>query len=1159
MFRPKRVAFYVFLTIALITTFDVVSADTTNVQVINLPETGQTTCYDELGTVVDCAGTGQDGEFHAGLAWPAPRFTDNGDGTVTDNLIGLVWFQDANCIVKEYPDFDNDETPGDGRVTWQHALDFVNGINDGTYEDCSAGHTDWRLSNINELQSLENDSVTDMNVWLNDQGFLNVQKTHYWSSTTQPSSSPVTGAMTNAYVILMSNGRMGGIRKDLTNVLWPVRGTSTGPSKEWKTGQTTCYDEAGEPIDCNNPTATGQDGQIQAGVAWPEPRFTANDGGTVVDNLTGLMYLQDINCIQAQYPSFDNDGNVGDGKVTWQHALDFVNGINDGTYASCGAGFDDWSLPNDNELSSLSDYENVRWLPHQAPFINFPVPFPGAPDKWWSSTSSAAFPSEAWFVSMFSFVSFEVKTRANYVLPVRTTTGQISGMVTTDDGATSIEEVTVLAEGVNTGKIEIALTAQDGTYLLDNLYTDTYTLTAIKPGYVTVKLTDIELAPEQHVMDVDFALQRGSTISGIVMKADGATPIAEATVLAIGPDGPAGAAVTLEDGTYEIERLIVQGTFEITIFKDGFGFPTQIVDISDSDQNITGIDFFAFGGNVVGTVTRADGNTPVAGAKVTAIVDASASLDINTQSLQVSTQTASDGSFELDSLLPTQYTLQVNSPGLGTANQTFVASNSVVEINFLLEPSGTVTGLVSDSAGQPLVGVKVRAMSQDDNVLILSDDGWTNQNGEYTIGGLSEGTYAIGVYLNDADFITEPNISVTAGQTTEVDLSTQILEEVIGGTIYQAENNLPIQSALIDVRSVTSRANGGTIITPADGNYVLYDMPAGPYVIEVQAQGFKFQSRIVDVVAGNSDRFDFYLESENDTLPGALARSSSSNSGLLDAKTCPPDACVFTKEAFLRAREIMLDIRDGIDITKEAMILTQKRIKSAAAAYKDALAELLACGSGFTVKEILCRFDARLQLLVTGETAALWTLVWAAEAAFLAGQITALATATEVYVGAAVALAGCVKFNPACVSPEECVDGKCEPTVVELIDFTANSSGRSVVLEWATATEINNAGFHIWRKGDGPKKLVRITKSLIPARGGGAWGAEYLFSDKDVHFGRTYEYMLEDVEFDGTSTLHDAVSVTVKGMSIIKRKGNNDVDSRLRDQIPMKADITDVH
>ena len=65
---------------------------------VNLPRTGQTICYNVSGTAIACAGTGQDGDTPAGVAWPSPRFTV-GTGAeakcVTDNLTGLMWTKDA--------------------------------------------------------------------------------------------------------------------------------------------------------------------------------------------------------------------------------------------------------------------------------------------------------------------------------------------------------------------------------------------------------------------------------------------------------------------------------------------------------------------------------------------------------------------------------------------------------------------------------------------------------------------------------------------------------------------------------------------------------------------------------------------------------------------------------------------------------------------------------------------------------------------------------------------------------------------------------------------------------------------------------------------------------------------------------------------------------
>jgi hypothetical protein len=161
-------------------------------------KTGQTGCWDTSGNPISCAGTGQDGDLEKGIAWPSPRFVDNGDGTVTDNLTGLIWLKNANCF---------------GPKTWATALSGCNGLASGSC-GLSGGSVagDWRLPNMKELQSLNNLSLP------NGHPFTNVDIGGYWSSTTHAfnTSEAWGGNMLSFYVSRISKASVGNV--------WPVRG-----------------------------------------------------------------------------------------------------------------------------------------------------------------------------------------------------------------------------------------------------------------------------------------------------------------------------------------------------------------------------------------------------------------------------------------------------------------------------------------------------------------------------------------------------------------------------------------------------------------------------------------------------------------------------------------------------------------------------------------------------------------------------------------------------------------------------------------------------------------------------------------------------------------------------------------------------------------------
>jgi hypothetical protein len=205
----------------------------------------------------------------------------------------------------------------------------------------------------------------------------------------------------------MGNGLHGLAIANTDNYVWPVRaGLTTAPAAVPKTGQTTA-------------DSPGDDGAYRWGVAWPNPRFTTNGDTTVRDNLTGLIWAPDGNLMPTRDTSFDTDGTLNDGMVTWQHALNYVVMLNSQSYL----GFSDWRLPNVNEFDSLEHLGYASqscggppcatpeaWLNTQG-FSNVH----SIRSSYWSSTSWAQnLGNFAW-----NFHSYAGKASNYFVWPVR--------------------------------------------------------------------------------------------------------------------------------------------------------------------------------------------------------------------------------------------------------------------------------------------------------------------------------------------------------------------------------------------------------------------------------------------------------------------------------------------------------------------------------------------------------------------------------------------------------------------------------------------------------------------------------------------------------------------------------------------------------------------
>lgn len=239
---------------------------------------------------------GQDASFIIN----APSYTDNGDGTVSDNVTGLVWQQD----------------PGD-KMTWPEAVANLDAFNEAEL----GGYSDWRIPTIKELyslvdfsgntgtSSLESTPYIDTNYFVFEYGdaagearFIDSQ---ILSSTIYGSTT--LGGNTTVFGYNFADGRIKGYEVDKDFYCYYVRGnTSYGLNL-----------------------------------------FIDNNDETITDQATSLMWSQnDSGHLEA--------GTYNDGTMTWQEALAWVQEMNDSNYL----GYSDWRLPNIKELQSLLDYES---------------------------------------------------------------------------------------------------------------------------------------------------------------------------------------------------------------------------------------------------------------------------------------------------------------------------------------------------------------------------------------------------------------------------------------------------------------------------------------------------------------------------------------------------------------------------------------------------------------------------------------------------------------------------------------------------------------------------------------------------------------------------------------------------------------------------------
>jgi len=267
-------------------------------------DTGQGACYDASGAAAACPAEGealfgQDAQFSGNT----PGYTDNGDGTISDNVTGLMWQQSP-------------DTNGDGMINATDKLTFAEAVA-GASMLSLGGYSDWRLPAIKELYSLILFDGTDPsgNEDADTSGLIPFIDSAYFDFTYGDTSSgeriiDAQYATSSKYVYTTMNG---------DETMFGVN-FADGRIK-------------GYGLSLRGREKTFFVIYVRGNPDYGINDFVDNGDGTIMDQATGLMWVQ-------------SDSGIG---MDWQEALAYCQNLT-------SAGYDDWRLPNAKELQSIVDY-----------------------------------------------------------------------------------------------------------------------------------------------------------------------------------------------------------------------------------------------------------------------------------------------------------------------------------------------------------------------------------------------------------------------------------------------------------------------------------------------------------------------------------------------------------------------------------------------------------------------------------------------------------------------------------------------------------------------------------------------------------------------------------------------------------------------------------
>lgn len=316
----------------------------------------------------------------------------------------------------------------------------------------------------------------------------------------------------------------------------------------------------------------------------------------------------------------------------------------------------------------------------------------------------------------------------------------------------------VMVFATNPGGSNYNVTAVNGKYIINQgLPTGNYEVSTFAEGYISQRLDLVNVVAGSETGNINFSLKRSGGISGKVTDSSTGAGIANVQVTAYNIKG--WFSQTDSNGNYRIITNLESGTYNVTVVSAA-GFNTKTVSGVSVTAGVetTGVNISLSRSSVISGKVRTPSGVPVTGVIVTA-------MSSDGGSYQGTATTGLDGSYRIESGLGAgNFTVTAFSGTSFDQVQNVIVSaghetpNVDLTLNVTAQPSGAISGIVTDANNNPIAGATISAGSGQDT---------SDSNGAYMISsGIPTGTYTVTASAPGYQQQDRASISVTSGSTT---------------------------------------------------------------------------------------------------------------------------------------------------------------------------------------------------------------------------------------------------------------------------------------------------------------------------------------------------------------------------------------------------------